>query len=516
MTDTSVETEPAHRDASGSGPPGRVLAVVMAGVLISAIDTTIVVLALPQVEQSLHMTVTSAVWVVISYLLTTTLLATQAGRLGDMYGHVRLYRLGFATFTAGSVLCGAAWSGPALVAFRVLQGIGAACITANSGAIVSTAYPPQRRGKAYGWIAIGWSLGAVAGIAVGGVIVTYTSWRWVFLVNAPLGIAVLALSARVLRDTGERVRHRIDIAGMATLGLGLLGILWSITRAPSAPADPATLVCGIGGAVLLAAFVLVERAQREPMLRLSLLRTPMMAGSLLAALFQGLANYAVLFLVIMYLQGPRGLSPLHASLVMVPGYVLGGVLSPWGGRFADRYGPARPATAGLAAETVALLLYACLTPDSGLWLVLVAGALNGLGTGLFVPANNAAVMKCSPPDLLGISSGMLRTFASVGWVCSYSTALFIASRSIPHDLAVAVFIGTRPLHGPLASAFVTGLHSAFWALAGIMALAGVFSVARGVGGRPGAGSGSTGRPLRLRRGGRTGRGGADGGGQDLP
>ena len=181
---------------------------------------------------------------------------------------------------------------------------------------------------------------------------------------------------------------------------------------------------------LIGAFVLIESRQAEPMLPLSIFRVPTMSASLLASLFQGLASFAVLFLLIMYLQGPRGLSPIHASLLLVPGYVIGSVAGLYAGRLADRRGPVLPATAGLAIQVGSLAIYAQLGMTTGLWVVVVASIINGIGASFFFPANNAAIMKAAPPESFGIASGMLRTFSNIGMVFSFAVAILIASRSI--------------------------------------------------------------------------------------
>ncbi len=458
---------------------GLGMIVVMTGVLITAVDTTIVVLALPAIERDLHVPLASVIWVIIGYLLVITVLATQVGRLGDMFGRVRMYEAGFLVFVLGSLACALAWNDASIIGFRILQGVGGAFVTANSGAVISDLYPPDQRGRAYGYNSIGWSLGAVLGIVLGGAIVTYISWRWIFWINVPIGIAAVVLATRVLRDRGERARRRLDMAGMVTLGLGLFGVLWAMTKLATSSLDASIAGYLTGGVVLLVLFVAVERRQSEPMLDLSLLKIPTMAPSLLASLFQGLANFAVLFLVIMYLQGPRGLSPLHASLLLIPGYVIGSAVGPLAGRLADRTGPVIPATAGLGIQVIALAIYARLSLSSGLWLVVAGSVVNGIGASAFFPANSSAVMKASPPDMLGISSGMLRTFANVGMVFSFAVAILTASRSISRGLAFAIFVGTTSLHGHLAAAFVTGLHSAFYTLMAFMILAAVLSAARG-------------------------------------
>ena len=474
------ETSPATgRARTGTrGRPGLALAVVMTGVLITAVDTTIVVLALPEIERNLHVALASVIWVIIGYLFVITLLATQVGRLGDMFGRVRMYEAGFLVFILGSALCALSWNESSIIAFRLLQGVGGALVSANSGAVIADIFPPERRGRAYGFNAIGWSIGAVLGIVLGGLIVTYISWRWIFWINVPIGFGAVLLAVRVLHDTGDRKQHRLDPAGMVAAGLGLFGILWAVTKLATTSLNASILGYLIGGVIMLGAFLLIERAQDEPMVNLSLFKIPTMSPSLLAALFQGLATYAVLFLVIMYLQGPRGLSPLDASLLLVPGYVIGGAIGPFSGHMADKLGPVIPATAGLAIQVVALFLYAHLGMATGLWVVVLASTVNGIGASSFFPANNAAVMKASPREIFGVTSGMLRTFANVGMVFSFSMAILVAARSIPRGLAFAIFVGTTKLHGRLATAFTTGLHAAFYASMGFLVLAALLSALR--------------------------------------
>jgi EmrB/QacA subfamily drug resistance transporter len=457
---------------------GVAMAVIMTGVLMTAVDTTIVVLALPEIQRGLHVALSAVVWVIISFLLVITLLATQVGRLGDMFGRVRMYEAGFAVFVLGSLACALAWNEASIIVFRILQGVGGAFIMANSGAVIADLYPRERRGRAYGFTALGWTMGAVVGIVLGGLIVTYISWRWIFWINVPVGVAALAVATRVLHDHAARTRRRLDLPGMTCLGLGLFGVLWAMTRLATTAFDAEVAGYLIGGVALIAAFGFIEARQAEPMLPLSIFRIPTMTPSLLASRFQGLASFAVLFLVIMYLQGPRGLSPIHASLLLVPGYVLGSVAGPYAGRLADRHGPVLPATAGLAIQVAGLAVYAQLGVTTGLWVVVVAAIINGVGASFFFPANSSAIMKAAPPEAFGIASGMMRTFANIGMVFSFAVAILIASRSISRGLAFAIFVGSTSLHGAVAAAFTSGLHAAFYASMGFMVLAAALSALR--------------------------------------
>ena len=455
----------------------------MAGVLMTAVDTTIVVLALPEIQRSLHVALTDVVWVIISFLLVITLLSTQVGRFGDMFGRVRMYETGFAVFVVGSLLCALAWDEMSIIVFRVVQGVGGALIMANSGAVIADLYPRGRRGRAYGFTSLGWTIGAVLGVVLGGLIVTYVSWRWIFWINVPTGVLAIAVALRVLRDKGERISQRLDPLGMVTLGLGLFGVLWAITKLANGPFDAETAGYLIGGAALIGVFAFVESRVPAPMLPLRIFKVPTMAASLCASLFQGLASFAVLFLVLMDLQGPRGLSPINASLLLLPGYLISAGISLYAGRLADKHGAVLPATAGLATQVVALLLYAQLSNTTPLWWIVCIGAISAVGACLFFPANSSAIMKAAPPDMFGIASGMLRTFSNIGMVFSFSVAILVASRSIPREVAFAIFVGTTTLHGRAASDFTTGLHAAFYESVAFMVIAAVLSALRGRGAR---------------------------------
>jgi multidrug resistance protein len=279
MSKTAAPEERHQRRRTNLG-----LAVVMTGVLITAVDTTIVVLALPEIEQGLHVALSSVIWVIIGYLLVITLLASQVGRLGDMFGRVRMYEAGFVVFIVGSALCALSWNEGAIIVFRILQGIGGALVTANSGAVIADLFPPERRGRAYGFNAVGYSLGAVLGIVLGGVIVTFVSWRWIFWINVPIGIVAVTLALRVLRDSGKRESRSIDLIGMLLAGLGLFGILWAVTNLATRALDPELDTFLVGGVAALVLFALVEAHTKDPMVHLSLFRVPALTPSLQKAI----------------------------------------------------------------------------------------------------------------------------------------------------------------------------------------------------------------------------------------
>ncbi len=469
----------AHEAAQKGMALGLAMAVVVLGVMMSAIDTTIVVLALPDIMRDLHASLIEMIWVILLYLLIVTVLATQVGRIGDKYGRAKIYNLGFVIFTAGSALCGLSPSGMALIAFRGVQALGGAFISSNSGAIIADMFPPNRRGAAYGYVNIGWNVGAILGIILGGIITTFVSWRFIFFINVPIGIFASVAGFRYLEERSPRLVKRLDTAGAGLLGAGLTLLLLGLTTGAGYGMHGLPLYLLAAGAAVMVVFSVWEVRARDPVIRPELFASRVFTGSVLASLFQALGNYAVLFLAIMYLQGVRGLTPFQASLLVVPGYIVGGVIGPLAGMLSDRYGARGLASVGLTVQAIGIYVYSMISMTSPLALITLAATIAGIGSGMFYPANSSAVMANSPREHYGAASGVLRTFANVGMVTSFALALFVASSSMPPSIAEAVFLGTTSISGASAEAFVKGLHASFIASMALIALAVVFSVLRG-------------------------------------
>ena len=455
------------------------LAIVMTGVLMSAVDTTAVVLGLPVMMGDLHTDILSMIWVIMAYLLVITILGTQVGKLGDMLGRVRMYNLGFAVFTFGSLLCGLSTTGQQILDFRVIQGVGGALISSNSGAIIADTFPENRRGRAFGYTGFGWSAGAILGILVGGAFVTFLNWRYIFFINLPIGVVATTVGYLRLRDRAPKVKSTFDLLGMLLLGTGLYLWLIFLTDVTGSGWSSSYVPSLAIGTLLLVGFAAWERYYSSPLLNLSLLRQRVLTASMLASFFQSLASFAVLFLVIMYLQGPRGLSPWNASLLLIPGYVLGGLVAPFAGRLSDKLGARVVATLGLLLQVAGMLTYSTLALDSPLYVVVAASVMTGSGSSCFFPANNSAVMASAPRGAYGIASGLLRTFSNIGMVSSFAVALLVASLSIPRQLAFQIFLGTSGINGALSAAFIDGLHSALIASIGLLGVAVLLSVLRG-------------------------------------
>jgi MFS family permease len=468
------------------------VAAVIIGVLMAALSTTVLTLALFQTASSLHIALGSMIWVMIGYLLVMTVLAIQGGRLGDMFGRARMFQTGTVIFLVSSALCALAWDQTSILAFLGLQGVGGALIAANSGAIIADIFPPDRRHRGYGFGTVGWGIGAVLGILIGAALVTYLSWPWAFWVDVPLAAIAAALAFMVLKDVGQRPEDGLDLIGIVTLGLGLFGLLGGITRLATASLsttttglhvstfspDAVTIGLLAGGVAMLVALVVVERRADEPMLDLSLLRAPAVTPTLLASLLQCLGTFVVAFMVIMFLRGARGLTPVHASLLLVPELVVGSAIAPLAGWIVQKAGPVIPATVGIAAQIAAVFVYSRLSLSTGLWVVVAASALSGIGAGAFWPANGAAFLRAIKPEAFGVASGCLRTAFNVGLVLSFSAAILAGSRWISRGLAFAILTDGARLHGRAAVSFTTGLRSAFYASMVVMGVAGALSATK--------------------------------------
>ncbi len=475
----------APESATAPTPPARpsphengVLLLVTLGTLMVSVDSTIVILALPTMARELVSPLDTVIWTILVYLLITAVLTTQAGRLGDMLGRGRIYNAGFALFTIGSGLSGFAPTAEFLIAARAVQAIGGAVIFANGGALIAHVFPPERRGRPFGFLVFGWSVGAILGVLLGGVITTTLGWRYNFLINLPIGVGAVLLGLRTL-PRGDRERVHFDLPGFVLFSAALVGICYGTIEIAAIGATAMNAALVAVGLVLLAAFVAVELRVARPMLELREFRQRLLGFSLAASFLQALGYLAVVFLLTMYLQGLRGLSPLDASVLLVPGYLVGAVAGPFMGRQVDRVGPRALATGGIVLMMAAVLAYAALSLDAWLGWVPVISIVSGVGGGMFWPANNTAIMSQASPRTFGAVSGLRATLSNMGTLLSFVLTLSIASASVPRYVAYEVFLGTTNLIGGIGVTFLTGIHAALYGSAAILGLAALFSWARG-------------------------------------
>ncbi len=456
----------------------KLIISLMIAVMMGAIDTTIVILALPTFTAKLHTNIANSIWVIMAYLLVLAVGTTQLGRLGDIFTRRRVFIYGLLVFTIGSALCGASQTITELIGFRVIQGVGAAMIQSNSGAIVADNFPPNKRGRVFGFTGVGYNAGAMLGIVLGGVITTFIGWEYIFYINVPIGIFALVFAIQNLRKT-EPASNTLDIPGVVFLGSALALIAYSAVDLASHGLRLVNELLLLAGFILMIIFILVERKVSKPLLPLRIFKIRILSFSILASFFQSLGFLAVVFIIIMYLQGIRGLSPLDSALLLSPGYVVGSILGPVFGKLTDRIGSRIPATLGIIIMMLSIIIYMMLTVSSPFIVVILASLVTGVGTSMFFPANNSAVMANSPRELYGLSSGFLRTMANIGMLGSFVISISVASISVPRYVAFEVFAGTVKSLGNVSTAFMGGIKSSLLISALILLCAALLSWNRG-------------------------------------
>jgi MFS family permease len=413
------------------------------GMLVAMINSSILLIALPDIFRGIGVdplepaNTSYLLWLILGFLVVMAVLLVSLGRLGDIYGRVRMFNLGFAVFTVFSILLSVTWMhGSAgalwLIVMRVGQGVGGALLFANSSAILTDAFPPNERGLALGVNSIAMVAGSFLGLVLGGVLAPL-SWRLVFLVSVPVGLVATFWSYHSLREVGIRKQARIDWWGNATFAVGLVAVMIGITYGiqpygghTMGWTSPFVLGMLIGGIAMLAVFCLIETRATEPMFHLDLFRIRAFTAGNLAGLLAAMGRGGLQFILIIWLQGiwlPEhgyafSQTPLWAGIYMLP--LIAGLLvaGPLSGYLSDRFG-ARPfATGGMliAAASFALLIVLPVN-FSYVWFALIL-LLNGIGMGLFTSPNSAGVMNSLPPSQRGAGAGMLATFTSSASVLS--------------------------------------------------------------------------------------------------
>ncbi len=457
-----------------------VLAVIVIGVLMAAVDTTIVVLALPTIDVSLSTSPLNSIWIILSYILVLTILSSQVGRLGDRYGRARLYKYGLGVFVLGSALCGLAPNISFLNSSRIIQAIGGALLGTTSAAVLSDHFEPHERGKAFGYLSIGWSFGAILGIFLGGFL-SVINWRLIFYINVPIGLALIPIAIYKLRDVVKPMKEPLDLLGGVLLGIGLLTLTLTAVFSMFEGITSLEIALFFVSLLILLAFVLRERRIKYPTINFSMFSNRIFTFSVIASMLQSTASFAVLFLLILYLQGVRGLNAFDASIYLIPGYLIGGIVGPLMGRLSDKIGARVPATLGLAALGFGYFAYATLLGvNTPLYIISLITILTGLGTGSFFPANTSAIMANAPKDKYAMASGLNRMLGNVGMVLSFVIALTVISSTIPRSTALAIFSGSNiVLPQTQGVSFLQGLDYSLYASIIVIALAAIMSLTRG-------------------------------------
>jgi len=443
-----------------------VLASVGAGTFMSALDGSIVNTILPVIRNAFTSDVASVEWVVTVYLLVVSGLLLGFGRLGDIYGHKRVYLWGFVVFVTGSALCGFSGSVWHLVGFRAVQAFGAALLFSNAPAVLTMNFPASERGRALGLQATMTYLGLTAGPTLGGWLSAHWTWRAVFYINVPVGLLALYLGTRMIPNgKGSESRERFDIAGASVFFAALVALLLGLNQGHAwGWGSAATIGLLSGAALLFAAFVRVETVSGAPMLDLGLFRNAGFSAAAASAVMNYTSAFILTFVLPFYLLQGRGLSPDRAGLVLSAQPLVMAMTAPLSGLLSDRIGPRAPATAGMLLLAAAMALLAGVDGATPIVRVALCLGLVGFGSGLFTAPNNSALMGAAPKGRQGIAAGVMALARNVGM-------------SLGVGLAGAIMT-TVMAHGPGADSLFRAVSACALTAAAIAAAGAVTSYVR--------------------------------------
>jgi EmrB/QacA subfamily drug resistance transporter len=400
-----------------SSRAGRwVLAATVLGSGVAFLDSTVVNVALPTISRELHTGLRDLQWISDAYLLTLGALIILGGSLGDRYGRRLIFVIGLVAFTAASVICGLAPNTLVLIIARALQGIGGAMLVPESLAIISASFVPEDRARAVGlWSGLGGVIFAIAPF-VGGGLVDFVSWRAIFFINVPLAAVAASVTLRHVPETrDDAAEGHPDYAGAVTVSLGLAGIVYALIDGPGNGWSAATISAGIAGVALLAAFPLVERGRRAPMVPLGLFSSRQFSGANLTTFLVYAAMSAVLFLLVLHLQQDLHYSALAAGTAFLPATVLLVLFSSRAGALGQRIGPRVPMTVGPLTAGLGLILLSGIRPGDGYLSAVLPGVMVfGAGLTLTVAPLTAAVMAAVDAHHVGVGSAINNATARIG------------------------------------------------------------------------------------------------------
>ena len=460
-----------------------VLTVTTVGVLMDGIDSRIVIIGLPQVAAALHADAEQAIWFTQSYVLAGTIALLLIGRVTDIVGRVRIYTTGFAIFTIGSALTSLSQDPNQFILWRGVQGLGVAMLFINSVAMIVDATPRKDLGLSLGINQIAFRFGAMAGLTLSGLILSFFDWRALFYINIPIGIFGTFWAHHRLKEIAKvEKKSPVDWFGFASFSISITSFLLALTYDAYGLSE-AVVVYGllIASAVTLSIFILYERRQAYPLLDMSLLRIREFTGGVIAQLLNAIAWGAFLLLLSLYFQLVLDMSPLAAGIAIIPFDIAFLIVGPLSGKFSDKFGHLPFTTSGLALTSIGLYLFSTVTIVTPILTVIFEMILVGAGMGLFVSPNISSVMSSVPEKRRGIASAFRATFFQVGYVISLNAAVLIMTVVIPYQTITQVISAVNPITISFSDKllFIKGLSTAYFWLAIVNVAAIPPSVLRG-------------------------------------
>lgn len=442
-----------------------ILLITVLSTFMSTLDSSIVNVALPTMAEDLKVTTGEIAWVVSAYLIVVSVLILFFGRLGDLKGQAKIFRFGLLIFTAGSFLCGVTHSLPLLIGARVIQAVGAAGTMANSQGIITRTFPPEERGRALGINGAFVALGALVGPPLGSLIISFTSWEYLFWVNVPVGVVAMIANIKIFSDFQEKtVDETLDVPGTVLFTLGITPFFFALEYGQAAGyASPLILGAFAVSAAATAGFFLVERKAEMPLLDLRIFRNKWFSVSIFCAFTSFVAISCSNIILPFYLQNALKLSPGGAGLYLTIYPLILALTAPASGYLSDKVGSEILTLIGLFLTCAGLFLMAFLTDSPIRWVMGLYIGVMSLGNGLFQSPNNSLVMSMVPPEKLGVGGSVNALVRNMGMVVgiAVSTAILYSGMSAKIGHLVTGYVEGRN------DAFLFGMKLAYLTAAGV-------------------------------------------------
>ncbi|WP_313640192.1 MFS transporter [Paenibacillus sp.] len=441
-----------------------ILIVLNIFTFMSTLDGSIVNIALPELSKQLKLPMAQIEWVTTGYLMAICAAILFFGKLGDIVGKIRIFKIGTIVFVIGSMLCGLSVSLPALLASRVIQAIGASMTMANSQGIVTDIFPASERGRALGFIGTFVSLGSIAGPSLGGVMVSTLGWEYIFWVNIPIGVIAILLGWKVLPKDLTRVKSKIDVPGSLLFAIFIISLFAGLLLGQQLGYGDSLIVTSLIVAIIsFIAFLWTELRRKEPLLQLSLFKNPLFSLSILCGFLVFTANFCFNIIAPFYAQNMLNLSPFDAGFLLMLLPICMVVVAPISGALSDKIGSEFLTFAGLVVMVIAQFGLAELHEGSSVVLVGVWIAMLGIGSGLFQSPNNSLVMSKVPRTQLGSAGSVNSLVRNVGMVVGITIATTILFHVMSSEAGYRV-TGLVPGQPEL---FISGMHVVFMTSASI-------------------------------------------------